>query len=74
MTRMVADRALALLSQSVSDIVGHDNRVAHSILRVAQTGSQLDFAVARSIFDRLDPRTRQVIQGRALDLASQTIH
>ena len=75
MTRMVTDQAFALLTQSVSDIVGEEHKIATALSRAVQSGSPLDLMMARASFDDLDGGIRQKIHGHAVTLASgNTLH
>jgi|UPI000594537E hypothetical protein len=74
MTRMVTDKALALLTQSVSDIVGDETRIASALSRAIHTGSPMDLVMAQASFDDLDATIRRQIQGYAMRLATGTMH
>lgn len=74
MTRMVTDKALALLTQSVSDIVGDETRIASALTRAISSGSPMDMLMAQASFDDLDTTLRRQIQGHALRLAGGTLH
>lgn len=74
MTRMVTDKALALLTQSVADIVGDETKIATALSRAIHSGSPMDLIMARASFDDLDATIRRQIQGHALRLAGGTLH
>ena len=74
MTRMVTDKALALLTQSVADIVGDETKIATALSRAIHSGSPMDLLMARASFDDLDASVRRQIQGYAMRLADGTVH
>ncbi|WP_229836271.1 hypothetical protein [Thalassobaculum fulvum] len=74
MTRMVTDKALALLTQSVADIVGDETKIATALSRAIHSGSPMDMLMAQASFDDLDSTVRRQIQGYALKLAGGTMH
>ncbi|MBT5265873.1 MAG: hypothetical protein HOL85_13640 [Rhodospirillaceae bacterium] len=75
MTRMVTEKALELLTQSVSDIVGSETQIADALLCAVHSGKQTDMAWARMSFDQLESGVRRKVHGRALALAeSNTVH
>lgn len=74
MTRMVTDKALALLTQSVADIVGDETKIATALSRAIHSGSPMDLIMARASFDDLDASVRRQIQGYAMRLADGTVH
>ena len=74
MTRMVTDEALALLTQSVSDVVGDETKIATALSRAIHSGSPMDLLMAQASFDDLDTALRRQIQGYALRLAGGTMH
>jgi len=74
MTRTVTDKALALLTQSVADIVGDETKIATALSRAIHSGSPMDLIMARASFDDLDTTVRRQIQGHALRLAGSTMH
>lgn len=74
MTRMVTDKALALLTQSVADVVGDETRIATALTRAIQSGSPMDILMAQASFDDLDASLRRQIQGHALKLADERLH
>jgi len=75
MTRMVTDRAFALLTQSVADIVGNETKIATALTRAVNSGSPLDLMMAQASFDDLDGQIRRRIHGHAVGLASgNTLH
>ena len=74
MTRMVTDKALALLTQSVADIVGDETRIATALSRAIHTGSSMDLIMAQASFDDLDTTVRRQIQGYAMRLATGRLH
>lgn len=73
MTRMVTNKAFALLTQSVADIVGDEAQIATSLMQAIHSGSQSHMQMARAAFDDLDVVTRRQIHGHALRLAN-TLH
>ena len=74
MTRMVTDKALALLTQSVADIVGDETKIATALSRAIHTGSPMDMLMAKASFDDLDAGVRRQIQGHAMQLAHTVVH
>lgn len=74
MTRMVTDKALALLTQSVADIIGDETKIATALSRAIHSGSPMDLIMARASFDDLDATVRRQIQGHAMRLAGGTLH
>lgn len=75
MPKMVAKKALELLTQSVSDIVGDESQVAAALSRALYTGRTIDLAFARQRFDQMDRYTRREVQGHAESLAkSYSVH
>lgn len=74
MTRMVTDKALALLTQSVADIVGDETTIAAALTRAIRSGNPMDLIMAQASFDDLDTTVRRQIQGHAMRLAGGTIH
>ncbi|MEQ8586344.1 MAG: hypothetical protein RLO01_07650 [Thalassobaculaceae bacterium] len=73
MTRMVTDKAFALLSQSVADIVGNETKIATALTRAINSGSSVDLMMAQASFEDLDTATRRQIHGHAMRLAD-TVH
>ncbi len=73
MTRMVTDKAFALLSQSVADIVGNETKIATALVRAINSGSSVDLMMAQASFEDLDVTTRRQIHGHAMRLAD-TVH
>ena len=75
MTRMVTDRAYALLKQSVSDIVGDETKIATALSRAVISGSPLHLMMAQASFDNLDGQVRRKVLGHAVNLAQgATLH
>lgn len=74
MTRTVTDKALALLTQSVADVVGDETKIATALSRAIHSGSPMDLLIARASFDDLDSTLRHRIKGHALKLAGGTVH
>lgn len=75
MTRMVTEKALALLTQSVKDIVGEEADIANALVKAIHTGATMDLIMAKASFETLDTNTRQEIMGQAVSLASTaTVH
>jgi len=74
MTRMVTNKALALLTQSVADIVGDETRISSALTRAISSGSPMDMIMAQASFDDLDMTLKRQIQGHALRLAGGTLH
>lgn len=75
MTRMVTDRAYALLTQSVSDVIGEENKIATALSKAVTSGSPLDLMMAKASFDDLDAALRQRVHGHAVQLAQgATVH
>lgn len=74
MTRMVTDKALALLTQSVADVVGDETKIATALSRAIKTGKPMDMLMAQASFDDLDVAVRRQVQGYAMRLAGTTMH
>ena len=75
MTRTVAEKALQLLTRSVSDVVGADTRIADALVRALHSGEAGDIVVARMGFESLDAQTRWRVHGHAVALAQNlTVH
>lgn len=74
MTRMVTDKAFALLTQSVADIVGDETKISTALTRAVRSGNPVDLMVAKASFQDLDVATRRQIQGHAMQLATATVH
>ena len=75
MTRMVTDRAYALLKQSVADIVGDETKIAAALSRAVTSGSPLDLMMAQASFDDLDGQVRRRVMEHAVHLAQgATLH
>ena len=75
MTRTVAEKALQLLTTSVSDIAGEERRIADALV-MALRSSQQTFAVpALAGFEDFEPMMRQQSHGHAVRIAqSPTVH
>jgi hypothetical protein len=72
---MVTDRAYALLTQSVSDVIGDETKIATALSNAVKSGSPLDLMMAKASFDNLDAALRQQVHGRAVHLAQgATVH
>jgi hypothetical protein len=71
---MVTDKALALLTQSVADVIGDETRIATALTRAIHSGSPMDMLMAQASFEDLDSAIRRQIQGYALRLAGGTMH
>lgn len=69
MTRMVKDKAFALLTQSVADIVGQEDKIASALFSALKSGDQVDMMMARASFEDLDSSIKKQINGHALRLA-----
>ena len=75
MTRTVAEKALQLLSKSVSDIAGNERRFADSLLATLRANEITSMAPAQHAVHALDPTMRQQIHGRATAIAENvTVH
>lgn len=75
MTRKVAEKALQLLSKSVSDITGNERAFTDSLLATLRASEITSMAPAHSTVHALDPRIRQQIHGRPAAIAeSVTVH
>ena len=74
MTRIVTDKALALLTQSVADVVGDETKIATALSRAIRSGSLMDLLMAQASFYDLDATVRRQIQGHAIRLADGTMH
>lgn len=69
MARMVEEKAFALLTQSVSDIVGSEEKVASALFSALKSGDHVSMMMARASFEDLDASLKKQINGHALRLA-----
>ena len=75
MTRTVAEKAMELLSKSVSDIAGEERRIADALVMTLRSNKQVFGAPACFGLKDLDPMMRHRIHGQAVAVASGlTVH
>jgi hypothetical protein len=75
MTRTVTEKAMRLLSKSVSDIAGEERRIADSLVTTLRSSEQVFRAPVHFELNDLDPMMRHRINGQAVARASGlTVH
>ena len=75
MTRTVTEKAIELLSKSVSDIAGEERRIADALVTALRSSEQVFRAPVQFGLTGLDPMTRHRIHGQAVTMASGlTVH
>jgi hypothetical protein len=75
MTRMVTEKAMELLSKSVSDISGEERRIADALVQALRSSERTFGSPMRFGLGDLDPAVRHRIHGQAAAVASGlTVH
>lgn len=75
MTRTVAEKAMQLLTKSVSDIAGEERRIAEALVMELRATQQIFAAPIPVGFTELDPAMRKQVHGHAVAIAqSLTVH
>jgi hypothetical protein len=75
MTRTVTEKAMRLLSKSVSDIAGEERRIADALVTALRSSEQVFQAPVQFGLKGLDPMLRHRIHGQAVAVASSlTVH
>lgn len=69
MTDMVSDRAYAVLSQSMAEVVGSDSKITATLMRAIENGSPVELMIATLLFEELKVSTRRQIHERAKRIA-----
>lgn len=70
MSNIVADKALQLLTQSVSDIVDNETMLATALVQALHSGRKMDLQFAQLSFEELPISTHARVHGHAMTLAS----
>lgn len=75
MTRTVAEKALQLLTRSVEDVAGHEERIADALVNALHAGPRAPGLIAPSVpgmgrFDVPDPDLRAVFVQPAVAVAA----
>lgn len=75
MTRMVTEKAMELLSKSVSDMAGEERRIADALVQALRSSERTFGAPMRFGLGELDSAPRHRIHGQAVTMASGlTVH
>lgn len=75
MTRTVTEKAMELLSKSVSDMAGEERRIADSLIQALRSSERTFGASMNYGLKDLDPAIRHRIHGQAVAVASGlTVH
>ena len=75
MTRTVTEKAMLLLSKSVSDIAGEERRVADSLVKTLRSSEKVFRTPVHFELKDLDPMMRHRIKGQAVARTSgPTVH
>jgi hypothetical protein len=75
MTRTVTEKAMQLLSKSVSDIAGEERRIADALVTALRSNEQVFSGASRFNLKDLDPMMRHRVHDHAVAVASGlTVH